>query len=100
MIALYRRLFSPYLSLPYVSFAVDVLAPRFWPENGDLLYRFADFGLDTDRRELLMSRWSSRVVDGTSNSIDAGTQCRFRDDPPVPAGGRYSLPRYFGAMQA
>jgi TolB-like protein len=24
----------------------------FWPENGDLLYRFADFVLDTDRREL------------------------------------------------
>jgi len=23
-----------------------------WPENGDLLYRFADFALDTDRREL------------------------------------------------
>jgi DNA-binding winged helix-turn-helix (wHTH) protein len=25
---------------------------RFWPENGDLLYRFADFALDTGRREL------------------------------------------------
>jgi TolB-like protein len=25
---------------------------RLWPEDGDLLYRFADFALDTDRREL------------------------------------------------
>jgi TolB-like protein len=26
--------------------------PAFWPRNGNLLYRFGDFALDTDRREL------------------------------------------------
>jgi TolB-like protein len=55
MIALYKRLFSPYFSLPYAFFRrrCDVAGGRrFWRENGDLLYRFADFALDTDRREL------------------------------------------------
>jgi len=55
MIALYQRLFYP---LPQPLFSLTLRTAkvaggrRFRPENGDLLYRFADFVLDTDRREL------------------------------------------------
>src|SRR5258708_34181504 len=54
MIALHQRLTYP--SPQPLFFTVDGLrCPPdgvFWPEPDDLFYRFADFALDTDRREL------------------------------------------------
>src|SRR5262249_34159794 len=48
--------------------------------NADETHAPAGYGTD----EALVL---SGVVDGASNRIDAGRQCRFRDDPPIPDCG-------------
>src|SRR5215467_12963861 len=57
MIALYQRLFSPYFALPAALFSSPSMCWVAWRTaflagDGDLLYRFANFALDSDRREL------------------------------------------------